>query len=106
VFALCVYPVLAQAPITAKIAFTSNREGNSEIYIMNPDGSEPVNLTRHRANDFSPTRSPTGEQILFVSDRGKTSDLYLMDADGRRSGKFSTKHWIEDTQLGHPMENV
>jgi len=50
---------------------------------MNPDGSEPVNLTRHRANDFSPTRSPTGEQILFVSDRGKTSDLYLMDADGR-----------------------
>ena len=40
---------LAVAPATAKIAFTSNREGNSEIYIMNPDGSEQVNLTRHRA---------------------------------------------------------
>ena len=34
--------VFARAPTTAKIAFTSTRDGNSEIYIMNPDGSKQV----------------------------------------------------------------
>ena len=78
-----VIPVLAEARAVAKIAFASNRDGNSEIYIMNPDGSEQVNLTRHRAHDFSPAWSPTGKQILFTSERGgKTTDIYVMDADG------------------------
>ena len=34
----------AKAPSTAKIVFTSNRDGNSEIYVMNPDGSQQINL--------------------------------------------------------------
>ena len=74
--------VLAKAPETPKIVFSSNREGNSEIYIMNPDGSDQINLTQHRAKDTSPIWSPTGEQILFTSDRGGIEDLYLMDPDG------------------------
>ena len=74
--------VLAKAPETAKIVFTSRRDGNFEIYIMNPDGSEQINLTQHRAQDVAPVWSPTGEQILFTSDRGGIEDLYLMDADG------------------------
>lgn len=78
-----VIPVSVEARTTAKIAFASNRDGNSEIYIMNPDGSQQVNLTRHRADDYSPAWSPTGKQILFASERGgKTTDIYLMDADG------------------------
>ncbi len=83
VVVLSVIPTSVGAPRTAKIAFASNRDGNSEIYIMNPDGSEQVNLTRHGSHDYSPVWSPTGKQILFASDRsGKTLDLYLMDADG------------------------
>ncbi len=74
--------VLAKAPETAKIVFTSRRDGNFEIYSMNPDGSDQINLTQHRAKDASPVWSPTGEQILFTSDRGGIEDLYLMDADG------------------------
>ena len=76
--------VLAKAPTTPKILFTSTRDGNREIYMMNPDGSEQVNLTQHPASDMSAAWSPTGEQILFVSDRQGTRvrDLYVMDADG------------------------
>ena len=79
-----VSPLFAKAPTTPKILFTSERDGNREIYIMNPDGSEQVNLTRHPATDQDAVWSPTGEQILFVSDRRKTDirDLYLMDPDG------------------------
>ena len=73
-----------KAPTTPKILFTSSRDGNSEVYMMNPDGSEQVNLTQHPASDFGAAWSSTGEQILFVSDRQGTRvrDLYLMDPDG------------------------
>ena len=74
--------ILAKAPETAKIVFTSRRDGNFEIYTMNPDGSDQINLTQHRAKDASPVWSPTGEQILFTSDRGGIEELYLMDPDG------------------------
>ena len=74
--------VFAEAPKTPKILFTSTRDGNREVYMMNPDGSEQVNLTRHPAGNLQAAWSPTGEQILFVSDREGTRDLYVMNADG------------------------
>lgn len=80
---MSVYPVFARAPRTEKIAFSSNRDGAWDIYIMNPDGSDQVNLTQHKAVDFSPVWSPTGEHIIFVSNRDGILDLFLMDADGR-----------------------
>ena len=82
IFASLSVSVPAKAPETAKIVFTSRRDGNFEIYIMNLDGSDQKNLTQHRAKDTSPIWSPTGEQILFTSDRGGIEDLYLMDPDG------------------------
>ena len=77
-----IYPIFAGAPKTKKIAFTSDRDGNAEIYIMNTDGTRQTNLTRHKASDFQPVWSPTGTQILFASTRDAMSNLYLMDADG------------------------
>ena len=77
-----VYLVFATAPKTKKIAFTSNRDGNNEIYIMNPDGTGQTNLTQHGASDVQPAWSPTGEQVLFASNRDGKHDLYLIDADG------------------------
>ena len=76
-------PVLAKAPDTAKILFGASREGNRELYLMNSDGSEQINITNHPADDIYGAWSPTGEQILFASDRDEWYDLYLMDADGK-----------------------
>lgn len=98
-----VYPLSARAPKTEKIAFSSNRKGNWEIYIMNPDGSRQERLTRNNAGDYSPVWSPTGEQILFTSDRDGDRDLYVMDADGSRvrrvfgkSARRSEPTWAPD----------
>lgn len=77
--------IYAAAPATAKIAFSSWRHRNLDIYLMNPDGSEEVRLTHHLARDAGPIWSPTGEHILFSSDRDGGPgdwDLYLMNADG------------------------
>ena len=76
--------IWAKAPVTGKIVFASTRDGNSEIYIMNPDGSNQINLSRDKAEDSEPVWSPDGEQVLFVSDRDGPPDLYVMDSDGSR----------------------
>ncbi len=59
------------------------REGwNSEIFVMNRDGTAIGNLSRHPSFDGYPTWSPDGAHILFSSDRSGTLQLYVMDADG------------------------
>ena len=99
--------VFAKPPDTAKIAFSANREGNRDIYVMNPDGSQQVNITNHRADDVSPVWSPTGEHTLFASDHEHkawgTWDLYLMEPDGSnvrkvfdKSARRSSPVWSPD----------
>ena len=65
------------------IAFTSERDGNVDIYLMKVAGVDLVRLTDHPARDFAPTWSPDGKQIAFVSERdGGHGEIYIMDADG------------------------
>lgn len=71
----------AQA-IDGKIAFSSTRDGNSEIYVMESDGTNLVRLTRNPAVDAHPAWSPDGTKIAFWSDREDQPDIYLMEADG------------------------
>ena len=64
------------------IAFTSDRDGNQEVYAMLPDGTEQVNLTLYPANDHSPVGMRDGKQIAFVSNRDANQEIYLMNTDG------------------------
>src|ERR1051325_2363909 len=52
-----------------KIVFSSNRDGNWEIYVCSADGSGQKNLTKHSAWDIYPRWTPDGKQIIFFSDR-------------------------------------
>ena len=65
-----------------KIAFETNRDGNEEIYSMNPDGSELVNLTQDPAFDRDPAWSPDGTRIAFVKGSEGHANIWVMDADG------------------------
>ncbi len=66
------------------IAFTSTRDGNSEIYVMDSDGGNQVRLTEDPARDYHPAWSPDGNRIAFVSDRDDGHKcIFVMDSKGR-----------------------
>ncbi|MBI1926904.1 sigma-70 family RNA polymerase sigma factor [Candidatus Poribacteria bacterium] len=73
----------AQAQLAeAKIAFMSKRNGNDEIYVMDADGTNPVNLTQNPAPDGYPSWSPDGTRIAFASERDGPGEIYVMNVDG------------------------
>jgi Tol biopolymer transport system component len=62
----------------------------TEIYSMNPDGSDPVRLTNNTVADYTPVYSPGGTHIVFVSHRNNNEDIYLMNADGSGEVRLTT----------------
>ena len=70
----------AWSPDGRKIAFVSRRDGNSEIYVMNADGSAQENLTR--TGDAPSELVARRAEDRFVSRRDGNSEIYVMNADG------------------------
>ena len=80
-----------------RIAFTSERDGNREIYAVNPEGGDAVNLTNNPAHDYHPAWSPDGRRLAFVSSRaGAAGDIHVMDADGSNVRRISDRGNITD----------
>ena len=72
-----------------QIAFYSDREGGSpgsigdlSVFVMNPDGSNPVNLTKQIGVDSLPSRSPDKTKYLFSSGPNLEYEIFMIDADG------------------------
>ena len=65
-----------------RVAFARNVGGNSEIFVMNADGTQVTNLTNDPAQDRNPAWSPDGTRIAFDTDRDGNREIYLMDPDG------------------------
>ena len=77
-----------------RILFVSDRDWNSEIYIMDVDGNNPRNLTNNPKTDINPSWSPDKQQIVFqrssnAKGGGKdkkevgNNDIYVMDKEGK-----------------------
>jgi TolB protein len=66
-----------------RIAFSSNREGNFDIYTMDLVGGAPTRLTENLFNDNEPTWSPDGQTIVYVSSTGSDNlGTYTIQSDG------------------------
>ena len=68
------------------IIFSANPTGSSQIYTINPDGSDMVqitNLAPTQQEGLQPTFSPDGRRILFSYGAGSAGpDLYVVNSDG------------------------
>ena len=75
-------PTLPSYPAGGRIAFQTDRDGNSEIYLMGCDGSGQTNLTNNSAEDKHPSWA-TGGKLAFSSNRNAAGgyDIYLLTLD-------------------------
>ncbi len=67
------------SPDGKKIVFETMIEGVYQLFIMNPDGTGPVQITHDLANHDTPAWSPDGKKIAYASDRGGHSAIYVID---------------------------
>lgn len=75
-------PRVAWAPDGTRLAVTSGAAGATEIYVVDFDGANAANLSRHPRGDRDPAWSPDRERLAFVSDRDGAADLYTIRPDG------------------------
>jgi Tol biopolymer transport system component len=66
----------------SKLLYSSNQQGDFEIWLADKDGSNPINLTRNPARDVYGVWSPDGMTIAFASNREGQDAIYLMKTDG------------------------
>ncbi|HPA45289.1 MAG TPA: right-handed parallel beta-helix repeat-containing protein [bacterium] len=61
--------------------YTEERNGDTDIFLMNAVAQRSTRITRNSAQDTSPSVSPTGDRMLFVSDRSGNADIWLLPFD-------------------------
>jgi uncharacterized protein YjdB len=70
------------SPDGSKIVYVSDQGGNLDVFVVNADGSNPVQITTTVALEGSPAWTPDGNQIVYESDLGGSSQIWIMNADG------------------------
>ena len=86
-----------------RIAFQTDRDGDSEIYVMGCDGQDQVNLTNDSAEDKEPSWG-IGGQLVFSSDRnsGGGFDIYLLTLDPWQITRLTTNAEDDESPVLSP----
>ena len=66
------------------IVFTSERDGNRNIYLTKINGLEIEQLTTHESNDYEPTFSPDGKSIIFTTERDGNKEIYNLNLETKK----------------------
>jgi TolB protein len=85
-----------------RIIFSSERNGNFDLYRMNSDGSDLSRLTDNPAEDWLPYCSPDGSQIVFSSDRDGLHQLYMMPVDGGEATRLTHTDYANNSPSWSP----
>jgi Tol biopolymer transport system component len=86
----------------SKIAFSSQRDGNWELYLMDSDGSNQKNISLHTAKDLPVVWSPDGRKIAFQSNRTGAGDIYVMNSDGSGLTRLTTSTYADQAPTWSP----
>jgi tricorn protease len=85
------------APDGKWIAFSSDRNGNLDVFIIPSEGGAARQLTAHSSDDVVLSWSPDSRAILFSSNRGEdfTPQLYLVSLEGGMPSKAGTDMGVQ-----------
>ena len=83
------------------LLFTSDRDGNRDVYTVDPDGGRLTRLTTDDANDYAPSWSPDRDRVLYLSQNGGGMSVMVMDADGSNQVKLA-QHAVITSQSWSP----
>ena len=75
----------------AQIAYSTNRTGDADVFVIRPDGSGQRQVTFSRGNDLDPAFSRDGSRLAFESDRTGTVDVYSVAANGTGSRRLTSE---------------
>jgi TolB protein len=70
------------SPDGSRLAVSLSRDNNTQVYVINADGSGLKRISRSSAIDTEPQFSADGKSIYFTSDRGGSPQVYRMNVDG------------------------
>ena len=76
-------------PYAPKIIFASNRSGNFDIWMINPDGIGLQQLTFDSSNEYSPVG--IGSKIVYVPDNEGNKDICVMNNDGSNKERLTSE---------------
>lgn len=77
------------SPDGRSLAVSMNKDGNSEIYVIDLKRKKARRLTRHWAIDTEPVWMPDGRSVIFTSDRGGRPQIYKISASGGRAERLT-----------------
>ncbi len=78
------------APDRTRIAFSSNRSGNFDLYLMDADGRNLRRLTTEAGNEGDPAWTPDGARIVYTFTKGTTTQIAIMPVDGGEARILTT----------------
>ena len=79
----------AWSPDGKSLAVSMNKDGNSEIYVIDLKRKKARRLTNHWAIDTEPVWTPDGRSVIFTSDRGGRPQIYKISAHGGRAERLT-----------------
>ena len=108
-FATIVLLMCFSTVASSKIVFTSNMDGNYEIYVMDDDGTNVQRLTHHPDKDAVPRWSPNGKQIAFHREKRwqpgqklQEIDVFVMNRDSSQLQQITDHPGLDTSPIWSP----
>ena len=77
------------SPDRSRVAFSSNRNGSFDLYLMDPDGGRLRRITSSPGNEGDPSWTPDGTRLAYTATSGTNTQVAIVSADGSENRQLT-----------------